>query len=114
MASVYLATDLRHERQVAIKVLRTAIEDPAASERFIREIKFLAQLPHPHILPLFDSGDALGMLYYVTAYVDGQTLRSRLKRAQNGQLPVGEAGGSFARWPTGSTTRISATCSTAT
>ena len=91
MASVYLAKDLKHDRLVAIKVLRTAVEDPSASERFSREIKFLANLSHPHILPLFDSGDALGMLYYVTAYVEGETLRRHLKQAQNGRLPVGEA-----------------------
>jgi serine/threonine-protein kinase len=91
MASVYLARDLKHDRLVAIKVLRTPVDDPSAGERFVREIKFLAQLSHPHILPLFDSGDALGMLYYVTAYVDGLTLRRHLKQAQNGRLPVGEA-----------------------
>ena len=91
MASVYLARDLKHDRLVAIKVLRTPVDDPAGSERFIREIKFLAQLSHPHILPLFDSGDALGMLYYVTAYIDGLTLRRHLKLAQNGRMPVGEA-----------------------
>ena len=92
MAIVALFQDLqRRDRLVAIKVLRTAVEDPSAAERFIREIKFLANLSHPHILPLFDSGDALGMLYYVTAYVEGETLRRHLKQAQNGRMPVGEA-----------------------
>ena len=79
MASVYLARDLKHDRSVAIKALRFNVEDPAAGERFLREIHYLAQLQHPHILPLFDSGDALGMPYYVTAYVEGQTLRARIK-----------------------------------
>ena len=79
MASVYLARDLKHDRLVAIKALRFNVEDPAAGERFLREIHYLAQLQHPHILPLFDSGDALGMPYYVTAYVEGQTLRARIK-----------------------------------
>jgi serine/threonine-protein kinase len=91
MASVYLATDLKHDRNVAIKALRVANEDRAASERFQREIKFLAQLQHPHILPLFDSGDALGILYYVGAYVEGDTLRQRMQKATNRQMPVGEA-----------------------
>ena len=79
MASVYLARDLKHDRDVAIKALRFNVEDPAAGERFLREIHYLAQLQHPHILPLFDSGDALGMPYYVTSYVDGQTLRARIR-----------------------------------
>jgi eukaryotic-like serine/threonine-protein kinase len=90
MASVYLAMDLKHERLVAIKALRLPLQDPAASERFLREIKFLAQLQHPHILPLFDSGDALGMLYYVTAYVDGKTLRQLLKDAPDHRLPIAD------------------------
>ena len=79
MASVYLARDLKHDRPVAIKALRFNVEDPAAGERFLREIHYLALLQHPHILPLFDSGDALGMPYYVTSYVDGQTLRTHIK-----------------------------------
>jgi serine/threonine protein kinase len=79
MASVYLARDMKHDRPVAIKALRFNVEDPAAGERFLREIHYLAQLQHPHILPLFDSGDALGMPYYVTSYVDGETLRAHIK-----------------------------------
>ena len=90
MASVYLARDLKHDRYVAIKALRFNLEDPAAGERFLREIHYLAQLQHPHILPLFDSGDALGMPYYVTAYVEGETLRALLKKAA-GRLSVGDA-----------------------
>ena len=89
MASVYLARDLKHDRNVAIKALRFNVEDPAAGERFLREIHYLAQLQHPHILPLFDSGDALGMPYYVTSYVEGETLRARIK-AGAGQLPASE------------------------
>ena len=91
MASVYLASDLKLDRQVAIKALRLHIEDPAAGTRFDREIHYLAKLQHPHILPLFDSGDALGIPYYVTSYVEGETLRTRLKNAPDQRLPVGEA-----------------------
>lgn len=90
MASVYLANDLKHDRQVAIKALRRHLEDPAAGVRFLREIKYLAKLQHPHILPLFDSGDALGIPYYVTSFVEGETLRTRLKNAPHHRLPVGE------------------------
>lgn len=89
MASVYLARDLKHDRNVAIKALRFNLEDPAAGERFLREIHYLAQLQHPHILPLFDSGDALGMPYYVTSYVEGETLRARIK-ADAGTTPAVE------------------------
>ncbi len=91
MASVYLASDLKHDRLVAIKALHVQLEDPAANERFIREIRYLAKLQHPHILPLFDSGDALGIPYYVTSYVEGETLRARLKNAPDHRLPVAEA-----------------------
>jgi serine/threonine-protein kinase len=91
MASVYLATDVKHGRHVAIKALRQSHEDPAARERFLREIGYLAQLQHPLIVPLFDSGDALGMLYYVTAYLEGQTLRVHLDKASDKRLPVGDA-----------------------
>ena len=91
MASVYLADDLKHERSVALKALRLHLEDPAAGERFLREIKYLAKLQHPHILPLFDSGDALGIPYYVTSFVEGETLRHRLKVAADKRLAVGTA-----------------------
>ena len=90
MASVYLARDLKHGRMVAIKALRLGSEDKAANERFLREIRYLAQLQHPHILPLFDSGDALGLPYYVTAYVDGESLRMRLQAAPRHQLSLGD------------------------
>jgi serine/threonine protein kinase len=89
-ASVYLAYDKKHDRQVAIKALRLHLDDPSAGARFIREIKYLAQLQHPHILPLFDSGDALGIPYYVTSYVEGETLRRRMQLAPNSRLTLGE------------------------
>lgn len=90
-ANVYLAEDLKYGRPVAIKVLRQALAEPAAAARFEREIRVLAQLQHPHIVPLFDSGDAAGTLYYVTAYVEGSTLRAGLSNAPANQLPVEEA-----------------------
>lgn len=89
MARVYLAEDLRHGRLVAIKVLRAELAAPLGSERFIREIRLAAQLTHPHILALHDSGEAGGLLYYVMPYVDGISLRERLERDK--QLPVDEA-----------------------
>ena len=89
MATVYLAQDLRHERQVAVKVLRPDLAATLGSDRFLREIRIAAQLQHPHILPLLDSGDSAGFLYYVMPFVDGQSLRDRLDRV--GELPVNEA-----------------------
>src|SRR5512140_2053401 len=89
MASVYLALDLKHDRHVAIKVLH---EDAAASlgrDRFLREIRLAAKLSHPHILPLFDSGEANGTLYYVMPNVAGESLRDRLNR--QGMLPTDDA-----------------------
>lgn len=88
MATVYLARDLRHDRDVAIKVLNPELAATLGAERFLAEIKTTARLQHPHILPLLDSGDA-GGLYYVMPYVAGDTLRSRLERER--QLPVDEA-----------------------
>ncbi len=78
MATVSLAEDLKHERQVAIKVQRPELAAAIGPERFLREIKITAQLNHPHILPLLDSGDADGFLYYVMPYVEGESLRDRL------------------------------------
>src|SRR5512132_3884835 len=75
MATVYLARDLRHDRNVAIKVLHPELAAALGAERFLAEIKTTARLQHPHILPLLDSGDA-GGLYYVMPYVSGDTLRS--------------------------------------
>ncbi|MEO8201975.1 MAG: protein kinase [Gemmatimonadota bacterium] len=89
MATVYLADDLRHERKVAVKVLRPELAATIGPERFLREIRIAAQLQHPHILPLLESGEADGFLYYVMPFVDGQSLRERLTR--QGELPVHEA-----------------------
>src|SRR6478736_9744677 len=89
MATVYLAQDLRHGRSVAVKVLHPELASAVGSERFLREIKLAARLNHPHILPLFDSGEADGFLFYVMPYVEGETLRERLDRDR--QLSVEEA-----------------------
>jgi serine/threonine protein kinase/Tfp pilus assembly protein PilF len=89
MATVYLATDLRHDRRVALKVLHPELSSALGPDRFLREIKLVARLNHPHIIPLFDSGDAGGHLYYVMPVVEGETLRDRLLR--DGQIPVAES-----------------------
>ena len=89
MAVVYGAVDVRHDRRVAIKVLRREISATVGAERFLREIRIAAQLTHPHILPFIDSGESDGLLYYVMPRVEGETLRSRLVR--QGELPIGEA-----------------------
>jgi len=89
MATVYLAVDLRHHRQVAIKVLRAEFAAALGAERFLREIETTANLRHPHILPLYDSGEANGFLFYVMPYIEGESLRNRLEREK--QLPVKEA-----------------------
>jgi eukaryotic-like serine/threonine-protein kinase len=86
MAIVYLAEDLRHGRSVALKVLKPELAAIVGAERFLAEIKTTANLQHPHILPLFDSGHADGFLYYVMPYVEGETLREKLSR--EGELPV--------------------------
>ncbi len=86
MATVYLAQDLKHDRQVAIKVLRPELAAVIGAERFLSEIRTTANLQHPHILSLFDSGEAGGSVFYVMPYVDGESLRSRLEREH--QLPV--------------------------
>ncbi len=80
MANVYLAHDLKHDRPVAVKVLRPELAAVLGAERFIQEIKTTANLQHPHILPLHDSGDADGFLYYVMPFIDGETLRDKLNR----------------------------------
>jgi eukaryotic-like serine/threonine-protein kinase len=80
MATVYLAQDLKHGRRVAIKVMRPEVAESLGADRFVREIEILAGLSHPHILPLFDSGEASGLLYYVMPYVEGESLRQRLER----------------------------------
>jgi eukaryotic-like serine/threonine-protein kinase len=89
MATVYLAEDLRHHRKVAIKVLKPELAAVLGADRFIQEITTTAQLQHPNILPLFDSGEANGFLFYVMPYVDGESLRDRLDRER--QLGVDEA-----------------------
>jgi TolB-like protein/tetratricopeptide (TPR) repeat protein len=89
MATVYLARDLRHGRSIALKVLHPELAHALGPERFLREIRTTAGLDHPHILPVFDSGEAAGFLWYTMPYVDGETLRSRLSR--EGQLAVDEA-----------------------
>ncbi len=89
MATVYLARDIKHQRDVAIKVLHPELAAALGAERFLSEIRTTANLHHPHILPLHDSGDADGFLFYVMPYVDGETLRTRLTRER--QLPIADA-----------------------
>jgi serine/threonine protein kinase len=89
MATVYLARDVRHDRKVALKVLHPDLAAALGAERFLAEIKTTANLQHPHILPLHDSGEADGFLFYVMPYVAGETLRARLMREQ--QLPIDDA-----------------------
>ena len=91
MATVYLADDLKHERKVALKVLKPELAAVVGAERFLAEIKTTANLTHPHILPLFDSGEAASFLFYVMPHVEGETLKERIKREK--QLPVDEAVG---------------------
>jgi serine/threonine-protein kinase len=89
MATVYLADDVKHRRKVALKVLKPDLAAVVGAERFLTEIRTTANLQHPHILPLFDSGEADGFLFYVMPYVEGESLRDRLDREK--QLPVAEA-----------------------
>ena len=88
MGEVYRALDTRHDRSVAVKVLRQDVSTLVGAERFLREIRIAAQLTHPHILPLIDSGEAGGALFYVMPFIEGETLRNRLLR--EGELPVSE------------------------
>src|SRR5687767_20130 len=89
MATVYLAIDLKHRRQVAVKVMRPELAATLGADRFLREVEIAAQLSHPHILPVHDSGDAGGILYYVMPYVEGESLHERIRRETS--LPVDEA-----------------------
>ena len=89
MALVYLARDLKHDRNVAIKILRPEVSATLGADRFLREIQIAARLQHPHIVPLYDSGLADGLLYYVMPYVEGETLRQRIRREK--QLAIDDA-----------------------
>ncbi|MEX2153875.1 MAG: serine/threonine-protein kinase, partial [Gemmatimonadaceae bacterium] len=89
MATVYLARDVRHARNVAVKVLNPELGAVLGVERFLSEIQVTANLQHPHLLPLFDSGEADGLLFYVMPYIEGESLRARLQREK--QLPIDEA-----------------------
>ncbi len=89
MATVYLARDVKHNRKVALKVLKPELGAVLGIERFLSEIEVTANLQHPHLLPLFDSGEAEGLLFYVMPFVSGESLRDRLDRER--QLPVDEA-----------------------
>ncbi len=89
MATVYLAHDIKHGRKVAIKVLRPELAEALGSKRFLREIGLTARLDHPHIVSVYDSGEADGIVYYVMPYVEGESLRQRLDRM--GRLGLGEA-----------------------
>jgi serine/threonine-protein kinase len=80
MATVYRAEDLKHDRRVAIKVLKPELAAVLGAERFVQEIKTTASLQHPHILPLFDSGEGDGFLFYVMPYIEGETIREKLDR----------------------------------
>ena len=89
MAKVYLAHDLKYQRAVAVKVLLSELTESVGATRFLHEIQIAARLHHPHILPLYDSDEAQGFLYYVMPYVEGETLRARIARER--QLPIGDA-----------------------
>ena len=89
MATVYLAHDVRHDRSVAIKILRPELSAAIGADRFLAEIRTTANLQHPNILALFDSGEADSQLYYVMPFIDGVTLRDRLDREK--QLPIADA-----------------------
>jgi serine/threonine-protein kinase len=89
MATVYLARDVRHARRVALKVMKPELGAVLGAERFLAEIRVTANLQHPNLLPLFDSGEVDGHLYYVMPYVEGESLRSKLEREK--QLPISEA-----------------------
>src|SRR3954471_12108613 len=89
MATVYLANDLRHHRKVAVKVLHPDLAAALGAERFLAEIRTTANLQHPHNLPLHDSGEAAGRLFYVMPFVEGETLRARLERER--VLPINDA-----------------------
>ena len=113
MATVYLAHDLKHDREVALKVLRPELGAVLGAERFLAEIKITARLDHPHILTLIDSGDADGFLYYVLPFVRGESLRDRLNR-ETAARPRRSARASRSRWRARSTTPTARASCTAT
>src|SRR5918912_1144057 len=89
MATVYLAYDSRQDRPVALKVIHPEVAATLGPERFLREIKLTAKLRHPHILPLFDSGESVGRLWYTMPYIEGESLRQRL--AREGRVSLDDA-----------------------
>src|SRR5437868_10732291 len=89
MATVFLAHDLKHDRSVALKVLDAELAASLGAERFLREIRIAARLHHPHIVPLYDSGQAAHLLYYVMPFIEGESLRERIRR--DGGLSAGQA-----------------------
>ena len=94
MATVYLAMDQKHKRRVAVKVMRPELAATLGADRFLREVEIAGQLSHPHILPMHDSGESDGLLYYVMPYVPGETLRERLLK---GALAGGRCAATRAR-----------------
>ena len=112
MATVYLAEDSRHHRKVALKVLRPDLAATLGPERFLKEIEIAAGLTHPHILPLHDSGEADGFLFYVLPYIDGESLRDRIVR--EGELPSARPFGFSETWSTRWRTHTTKGWSTAT
>ena len=112
MGTVYLATDRKHARRVAIKVLPPDVAAALGPERFLREISIVARLTHPHILPLYDSGQASGRLYYVMPHVDGESLRQRLDQGPPSRSARHWT--SRGTWPTRWPMRTPMACSIAT
>ena len=112
MATVYLAEDLKHHRRVAVKVLRPELAAALGPERFLREIEIAARLHHPHILPLYDSGDAGGVVYYVMPFVEGESLRDGSRGKSSCRWTV--RCGSLAKSPTPSPRRTVTAWCTAT
>jgi serine/threonine protein kinase len=107
MGSVFLAEDLKHRRKVAVKLMNPEISAAIGSDRFLREIEAAASLSHPHILPLHDSGAANGMLFYVTPFIEGGTLRQRLRPKTRCGSPARSRARSRTPTPTGSSTATS-------
>jgi serine/threonine-protein kinase len=102
MATVYLAEDLKHRRKVALKVMRPELAATLGADRFLREVEIAGRLSHPHILPMHDSGEAQGILYYVMPYIDGESLRDRIRRRASSRwrTPCGWRARRSRRWRT--------------